>query len=221
MNTPSVEVPESIRGARSPIDLEDCTVLTPKYYEGLADVSGDARQHRRYFTYKTDAGLVAGTATSVMFTIDRPSEEVWRYFKDFNLWQNSYHHYYSGVVGDLEGGTVRLTVGSDLSDPNRPWGEYQVVRVIPRYLIVKSQIPKPQFWPEHGRIEGIGGFMVFMLNEHEAKTVITILMQHDRVTKDVTEEQALGFWQTTAPENLMKWRDFFIPTLKTLIYQNK
>jgi hypothetical protein len=201
--------------------LIEGTVHAPEYYEGLSDINGDAYQHRRYFTYRTNAGLVTGTTTSVMFTIERPAKEVWPYFKDFNLWQNSYHHYYSGVVGDLEGETVRLIIGSNLNDPNRPSAEYKVVRVIPHYLIVKSQIPKPQTWAEHGRIDRIGGFMVFMLNEHDAKTIVTILMQHDRPTNEMTEDEALGFWRKTAPENLMKWRDCFIPTLKQLVYDDR
>jgi hypothetical protein len=197
------------------------TVLCPKYSEGLADINGDSCQHRKYFTYNTDAGFVVGTTTSVMCTIDRRARDVWPYFKDFNLWQNSYHHYYSGVVGDLEGRTVRLAVGSNLDDPRRPSGEYNVIRVIPEYLIVMSQISLPQTWPEHGRIEGVGGFMAFMLNEHQAKTLITIMMQHDQSTKGKAEEEALGVWRKMAPENLMKWRDFFIPTLKRLVCEGK
>jgi hypothetical protein len=189
------------------------TVLAPNYYEGLVDINGDQRQHRRYFTYKTPAGLMTGTTTSVMFTIDRPAKEIWPYFKDFNLWQNSYHHYYSGVVGDLEGKPFRITLGAGLDDPRGTSVEYKVERVIPQYLIVITQLV-----PEANRVGSMGGFMVFMLNEHEGQTVVTIMMQHDRLTTDVAEEEAIGFWRRFAPEVLMKWRDHFIPTLKRLVY---
>jgi hypothetical protein len=192
------------------------TVLTPNYYEGLVNTKGDERQNRRHFAYKTNAGLMTGSATSVMFTVDRPAKDVWPYFKDFNLWQNSYHHYYSGVLGDLEGKTFRLTLGGGLDDPRGTSNEYKVLRVIPQYLIVLSQVV-----PDDSRGDRMGGFMVFMLNEHEGKTVVTIMMQHDRITKDLPEEQALDFWREFAPNTMMKWRDHFIPTLKRLVYESK
>jgi len=154
---------------------------------------------------------MTGTTTNVMFTIDRPAKAVWPYLRDFNLWQNSYHHYYSGVAGDLEGRTIRLVIGSDLNAPERLSAEYRVVRVIPEHLLMISQVVV-----EDGPVAGMGGLTVFMLNEHDEKTVITILMQHDRLTQALTEEEALAPWRASAPENLMKWRDFFIPTLKRL-----
>src|ERR1700679_128865 len=107
------------------------TIITPRYYEGLVDVRGDERQHRRFFSYATEPGLMTGTTTSVMLTIERPAKEVWPVFKDFNRWQNSYQHYYSGIVGDLEGQTFRLVLGAGLDDPRGSSVEYQVARVIP------------------------------------------------------------------------------------------
>src|SRR2546430_10199387 len=106
--------------------ITEGTTSVPRSYEGPVDVSDDVSVRQRYYTYRTDAGWVACKTLNVMFTIDQPVKDVWRYFKDFNLWQNSYHHYYSGVVGDLEGRTVRLTLGKP-GDTNRRSGDYQVV----------------------------------------------------------------------------------------------
>jgi hypothetical protein len=190
------------------------TARNPHYQDGLVDVRGE--QRRRYFTYKADAGLMTGTTTSVMFTIDRSAREIWPYFKDFNLWQNSYHHYYSKVIGDVEGETVHLVIGSDPNDPNRLSGDYQVLRVIPEYLIVMSQLEV-----KDGPAKGMGGFLVFMLTEDGEKTVVTIMMQHDRLTRDLAEEEALEPWRKSAPDNFLKWGDYFIPTLKKIVCEGK
>src|SRR5687767_9270596 len=87
------------------------TVLAPKYYEGPVDIAGDVHVRIRYFTYLTDEGLVSGRNTNHMFTIERPARQVWPYIKDFNLWQNAYGFYYSGVVGDLEGKFFHISAG--------------------------------------------------------------------------------------------------------------
>jgi hypothetical protein len=73
------------------------------------------------------------------------------------------------------------------------------------------------------------GFHVFMLNEHGGQTVVTILMNHASVMEDssrterMTAEDALRPWcdETAAPEWHRKWRDDFIPALKTLVYEGK
>jgi hypothetical protein len=134
----------------------DGTPGCPIYYEGMSDPRNE--QRRRYFTYRTRDGLISGTTTSVVFSIDRPADRVWRHFKDFNSWQNSRQHYYSGVVGELEGERVRLTVGHALDDPQAISAEYRVVRVIPEHLIALSQLPL-----ESGPVAGLGGFIVLML----------------------------------------------------------
>src|SRR5579859_7046309 len=79
------------------------------YYDGPSHINADEQIHARYFTYRTEAGLVAGDSLSVLFVIDRPAKEVWRYLRDFNLWQNEHQHFYSGVMGDLEGKSFRLS----------------------------------------------------------------------------------------------------------------
>jgi hypothetical protein len=132
------------------------------------------------------------------------------------LWQNSDHHYYSGVLADLEGKSVRLTLGSDVNDPNRLFGDYDVVKVIPENLIAISQIVA-----RDGPLAGVAGYTVLMLNEHEGRTVITILMEHHRSNPGLTEEQALALWRKMAPDSQRKWRDLFIPTLKRLVHERK
>src|SRR4051794_30240256 len=87
----------------------DGTVQAPTYYDGPADVTGDVHLRIRYFTYQTEAGMVAGRNTNEMFTIERPAKDVWPYLKDFNLWQNAYGFAYSGIVGDLEGGNFYIS----------------------------------------------------------------------------------------------------------------
>src|SRR5581483_5200711 len=53
--------------------ITDGTELAPNFSEGPADSGGDVEMHQRYYTFRTDAGLVAGKTASVMFTIDRPA----------------------------------------------------------------------------------------------------------------------------------------------------
>jgi len=182
------------------------TALSPKYFEGPVYGKDDVRMHQRYFTYQADAGLVTGKNSNVMFTIDRPAKQVWSYLKDFNLWQNSYGYYYSGVVGDLEGQAFY---------PTRM--HYQVLKVIPEHLITLFQPV-----PADGSNGGVSpGFHVFMLNEHDGKTGVSVLMSHATQAMGKTEEEALGPWRKQAPESQRFWLEIFIPTLKRLIYESK
>jgi hypothetical protein len=190
------------------------TILAPCFYEGPAEVLGDVHLSQRFFVYKTDTGKVAGKTLNVMFTVGRSAKDVWPHLKDFNPWQNSYGHYYSGVLGDLEGKTFVL------SDRSGEPGQYlyNVLRVIPEHLIVLSEP-----LPEESRAAGMSpDCHVFMLNEHGGKTVVTCLMEHASFIRDViTDEEALRPWRDAAPESHRKWRDIFVPTLKKLICQSR
>jgi hypothetical protein len=189
-------------------------------HQGPRRDEGDLHLNRQFFTYEIDAGLVAGSLLSVMFTIERPAKDVWPYFKDFNLWQNQLSHFYSGVVGDLEGDEFFLTLDKD----KRGW-RYDVLRVIPEHVMVVSQpFPEPGedvSVPGHGVVSP--GFHVFMLNEHEGKTVATILMQHASLMADaaagetMTAEEALEPWSGMGVEGVRKWAEDFVPTLRKLI----
>jgi hypothetical protein len=189
--------------------LTEGTELAPTFYEGPADVDGDVQMHQRYYTYRSPEGLVAGKTASVMFTVDRPARDVWPFLKDFNLWQNAYDHFYSGVAGDLEGQRMSLSLqagpfkGREMA--------YDVIRTIPEHLIVLSQ-PTPE---EPGAVSP--GFHVFMLNEHGGKTVVTVIMQHAALTQEDSDAAALATWRELAPDSQMKWREIFVPTLKQLI----
>jgi hypothetical protein len=195
------------------------TVLAPTYYEGPFVIQDDVHIRRRYYTYRTEEGLVAGTTLSVMFTIDRPQREVWPYIKDFNLWQNPFTHFYSGVIGDLDGKTFALSLDRNDLGKHR----YQVVRVIPEHVIA---IYQPALEENSPYIPGLGGispgFHVFMLNEHAGKTVVTILMEHASYASgdpDMRVEEALGPWRAgPGPEGVRKWHEDFIPELKRLVY---
>lgn len=194
--------------ATSKTTSAEATALAPKFDVGLADDNGNVRQHRRYFTYQTTEGLVAGYAVSVMFTIDRAAKDVWPCFKDFNLWQGSHHHY-SGVVGDLEGKTYRISSSPDQLGQY----DYHVIRVIPEHLIVVSEPV-----PADGSTGGVPrGFHVFMLNEHQDRTVVTIMMEHSCRTVGKSAEESLKFWKDMVPELQTKWREHFIPALQKLV----
>jgi hypothetical protein len=208
------------QSGRSQVFTVEATPAERTYYEGPSDINGDERIHARYFSYPTPAGLVVGDCYSVMFTIDRPASQVWRYLKDFNLWQNEHQHYYSGVVGELEGQTLRLSNQPD--DPGPHY--YEVVKVIPEYLIVIRQ-PVPADGSSAG-MPGIGGvspgFHVFMLNEHAGRTTVSILMQHGARAGTQNEEAALMPWRELVETNARpKWRDEFIRTLKRLVYEGR
>jgi hypothetical protein len=186
------------------------TALAPNYQPGPLDLKEDVSIQQRYFTYETQAGPVVGKTLSVMFTLDRPARAVWPYFKDFNLWQNSYRHYYSGVVGDLEGQSLALAAGERPKEFGPP--QYKVMRVIPEHLIVLFQ-PVVQ----DGGTADIGpDTHVFMLTEHGGRTTVTALMEH---SFRKPPQEGVAFWAKIAPDSQLKWRDYFIPTLKKLVYE--
>lgn len=208
-----------------------------KYYEGPTANQGDVHIRIRYFTYETAQGLVAGRNTNHLFTIDRPAKDIWPYLKDFNLWQNPYGFYYSDVVGDIEGSTFTLSTRiqpnekehqnryeslvSGEVDPHGPLRpspfKYLVLKSVPEHLIA---IHQPV--PEDGSTGGISpGFHLFMLNEHEGKTVVTIYTEHATRTIGKSEEEALSPYKVSADETVRKFRDNFIPTLKKLVSDGK
>jgi hypothetical protein len=196
------------------------SVGSPRVHDTISDVTEDVRLNGRYYSYVIDAGLVVGVTLSAMCVIDRPVKEVWPVYKDFNLWQNSYDHHYSGVVGDLEGQTFSLRIG-EFEIPG-----YRVIRVIPEYLIVFDQLI-PEKWPDI--FPGLGlvspGFMSFGLDEYEGETHIAVFMEHASVmarTQDIettTEDDAIGPWRPMMTDGVRKWRDVFIPNLKELVYE--
>lgn len=185
----------------------------PVYHEGKEDSDADVSIRTRYFTIETEEGVEAGASINVMFTIDRPAREVWPYFKDWNLWMNDYGHYWSGVVGDLEGGTFSVGSAKGEYGPNR----YNVIRAIPEHLLVFNQPV-----PDDGSTGGVSpGFHVFTLNERREQTIITGYMQHSSRTTGNSVEKALAFWREQASEWQRKWRDALIPALKKLVYEGK
>ena len=208
MSNPSITTRASVDGGLSSVGATQGTALAPRFYEGPMDIQGDVQLHQRFFAYKTDPGWVTGKTFNVMFTIDRPGSEVWPHLKDFNPWQNSYGHYYSGVIGDLDGATVLLG-----SKPNDTEGTlYNVVRVVPEHLIVLMQ-PAAEEKPSDVGLD----CHVFMLNEYSGKSIVTCLMEHSSLYKGRTEEEALRPWREVAPESQRKWRDIFIPQLKKVV----
>ena len=163
---------------------------------------------------------MAGTATSVIFTLDRPAKDVWPYVKDFNLWQSDYGHKYSGVIGDLYS-REDLTIGDQpfhLSDePTDPESEgeadYVVLMSVPEYVVVCYQPV-----PEDGSTGGVSpGFHVFMLNEHQGRTTVSVLMEHAHRTQGQSEDEALKRFRQSGESSRDKWLNVLIPTLEKLV----
>jgi hypothetical protein len=195
----------------------------PLYAEGPTEIIDDVQLRGQYFTYAHGDGLVGGYTSSVVFTVDALAREVWPVFKDFNLWQRD--HFYTGVMGDSEGSQVRLTLASVARDhPGYVWPIYDVVKVIPDYLIELIQPVQPVYTGLPGRGEISPGAHMFSLHEHGGKTMVAIIMTHGSVMGDLTGpgaisvDEALAPWRDpgAAPEWHRKWRDDFIPTLKRL-----
>jgi hypothetical protein len=189
------------------------------YYDGPTSNKTDEHVRQRFFTFTTETGkLAAGVTATVMFTIDRPAKNVWPILSNFNTWQNEHKHLYSGIVGELEGKTFHLKI--EASQPGPYF--YEVIKVIPEYLLVFHQpIPKDG---TAGGLPGLGGlspgFHVFMLNEHSGRSTVTIFMEHTSIagTQDVTE--ALRPWRKVVDAEWMpKWRQGFIDTIKKLVYE--
>jgi hypothetical protein len=207
----------------------DGTVQSPKFHDGDADTNGDERLSYRLYSYGRGADRVVGAQWSVMLELDRPAKDVWLNFKDWSRWQSQYGYNYSGVVGEL------------YSDPDRDLGEetfhitfkmpdgterdttdYRVLMVIPERLVVVFQPVQPQGvvrW-EDGSQGGMSpGFHVMMLNEHDGKTAISVLMEHSSRRPDLTDDEALDWWRPVAAEVHRFWRDIFIPNLKNIVYE--
>jgi hypothetical protein len=198
----------------------------PTYREAFAEVDGEDRLRGQYYAYRSELGLVAGMLLSVAFTIDAPRAAVWPYLKDFNLWMNAAGYYYSGVVGDLEGRSFRAGAAPDDFDgPHR----YDVVRVIPEYLIVFSQ-PTPEgayVNPVTGKPFGSGGvsagFHSVAIEEFGGRTYVDFHMEHGSVAAGPDEadgidfDEAVAAWRELTDSSLPRWRDIFIPTLRKLV----
>jgi hypothetical protein len=148
-----------------------------------------------------------------MFTIARPARDVWPHLKDFNGWQNEYGHYYSGVIGDLDGKTFRLSAEPDDRGPH----QYHVLRVIPEHVFVLNQ---PGSW--EGGFELWDGFHTVMLSEHGGNSIVTIIMKHAIHPEDDSKR---GFWMSAdagggVEEWHRKWGDVFVPNLRKLVNES-
>jgi hypothetical protein len=195
------------------------TASSPKFRRAFDETIDDFRISGKCYSFDTDEGLVAGATTSLTCVIHRPAREVWPYFKDHTLWQDAYHHYYSGVLGDIEGQSFAISVKPNEFGRDR----YEVVRVIPEHLIIMQQpIPDDDFSIAPGQAQGgvSPGVMVFMLSEFGDETIVNAFMEHRYRTQELREPEAFEafFW---LPDSLMKWRDVFIPALKMLAYDGE
>jgi len=144
------------------------TALQPVCHAVFVQGNDEFFYNRDIFSYESGGEKTVGYNANIQFTVASPARRVWPIFKDFNLWQNDFGHYYSGAFGDKEGEMVHIT------DKNRgpPQGFYIVEHSIPEHLLVLAQ---PVC--ETDGIKHIGTH-AFILTDRGHKTVVTGLMQH-------------------------------------------
>jgi hypothetical protein len=207
------------------IDIQEGTRQAPRWIDGLTEVGDDWRIRLRYFIYRTDLGLVSGCNLTANWTIDRPTPDVWPFLKDFNLWQSEYGHHYTGVIGDLEGKTFRISATPNDGGPH----QYEVLKVFPEYMIVVTQ-PVPES-NDIGAEVGIGlgripaGFHIVALDDYNGQTTVNFQMNHESLMAEpadadsMSDDEALAPWRELSKSGVMKWRDVFIPTLRKLVYE--
>lgn len=189
----------------SPIERSPSII---QYLDGTSEAQADVRLQFRYYTRSFVEWDMVGVVASISFMLDAPVAKTWPYFKDFNLWHYTGNYFYSGVVGDLEGRTFRLSKVPNEAGPH----QYRVLRVIPEHLIEWDQPPS---WM--GGAQPYDGYGAYMLNEYGQRTLATVLMTHAHRTADQTTVEILEFWRGAVAAALVNWRDAFIPTLKKAV----
>lgn len=205
-------------------------------YSGPEYVNNDVHLQHRAYTYKANSRLVAAWDITMTFTIDRAASEVWSYFKDFNRWQNGYGYYYPAVVGELysreDGALGDETFQITIRRPNEAdmvWPYvYRVLKVIPERLLITYQPI-----PEDGSNGGVSpGSAVCILDEHNGKTTVTIVMEHRHPVCDLyayygaenlpeTDDKTLDILRREWMSVRQFWGEIFIPALKKLVYEGK
>lgn len=178
------------------------------YLEGVEESAEGAHFNFRYYMRGAGEARTVGTIATMSFSVDAPVAVVWPIFKDSNLWHNAGGYYYSGVLGDLEGRTFRLSKAPNEDGPH----QYRVIKVIPEHLIIFEQ-PGP--W-EGGALP-YDGYGVYELSEHDGRTTVTVLMQHANRPGAQSNEAAIGFWRPVVAAGHTRWRDVFIPTLRARV----
>ncbi|MFW2853505.1 hypothetical protein ACM61V_16570 [Sphingomonas sp. TX0543] len=197
------------------------TVTDPNWIEGRDTESGDFGYHLRHFIFMTDQGPVVGITANLRFTVDAPSEVVWKIMKDFNTFEGSVMHYtapwgdsYTSETLELGEKTFRYgpRAGGQLSAPA------QVIKVIPGQLLSMYETI-----PADGGSGGISpGFSVVVFGEYAGKTTVTAVLQHaERLPKGTTEAQALetskwGDKRFDYATPTSKWQNEFVPLIKKM-----
>ena len=179
-------------------DVSEGTPRNPVEYEVLRAQRGQDTSRIAFFSYTDKGFIIAGVNGSIKLLLDKPIEEVWPVFSDFNRWKTGYFFRdLTGqlrVLGSMSGETVRIEV------KRGEVGHYYdqtIETVIPYKLIVKREVPR--------NIEGVlyTGDSAFMLTEVNDKTLITIVVQH--------EKKATGH---TVDDLLKDYRAYLLPNGK-------
>lgn len=199
------------------------TMKDPKFVEGFIVDEDGLRMHGEYFIYRCELGLVTGTRVTVKFTLDGSRRQVWPFFKDQNTWMNP-DYYFSHAIGDLEEGeTYRLALDpNDLDGPH----QYRLDKVLPEYLIVKSQpVPEAEYMGGLGRVPA--GYVVTGLDQFEpGKTEVAFFMEHATLAAEaddaetMSDEEAMAPWLPVMDSVVDRWRDVFFPNLRRLVAES-
>jgi hypothetical protein len=171
------------------------TAEAPAYVDGVEEIDGDLHLRTRYYTYLSDAGLVAGAETNVMFTIDRPACDVWPFAVAWDAWQTKEFYNVEKLVP-----------------------EYLIV--VSQPVLTDEEVARYGL-PGFGGVSA--GYHVLMLNDFASRTTVSVFMDHASVMAKprdagaMSAEDALAPWQAAgmAPSWSHNWRDTFIPAWRT------
>lgn len=159
------------------------------YFEKKLEASrGDDLLQVGFFSYRDDGYVVAGVKVVLSVLIDKPVDSVWPVFQNFNAWQNDTGYFYwdkqgrAAVHGYMEG--EQLSIEVRRGGANYTY-DYFVDTVIPNSLIVKHEVPR--------NIKGVmhTGNHVFIMVERHGKTMITMVMQHEKKSDSQRVNQLL------------------------------
>src|ERR1700722_1374732 len=100
------------------------------------------------WTIKTEGDEVVGifVLSRFHFVLDGPAMEVWKYFKDWNLWIHDLH--FSAVLGESEGKMVTMGINEKFHEHFRLKYPGMDPKGFQKYLLIKKAMPGKFFAKE-------------------------------------------------------------------------
>jgi|SRR5579863_2071809 len=184
-----------------------------KKYENKEDVA------KPDWTIEQDGEeIIVHIAWSLNFSIDRPTGDVWRYMRDFNLWLEDLH--YNCVVGDAaEGDTVYFTINENSYEHYRK--TYGIdPREFKKNLIVRRNEPgRLIVWEELSANKGkLIAYYVWTLSGQGARSTVTGVMSYPPHREPKAHEHQLrANYHVMADDVAHRWRSAYIPRLRQLV----